>query len=136
VTFNPQPKPLPRAVQKIKAHKDERKDDRVRKHVIRAFHEFRCSVCGKKGSIEVHEEKRRGAGGEVTLVNSYLACVPPTGACHALLQDRFIYAEMADGSEDFDARKPMRFSMSQRVADAVFPQGRIPAHCHVIPEGR
>ena len=134
--FNPQPKPLPRAVEKVRQAKADQKDDRVRKHVIREFHNFRCCVCGKKGSIEVHEEKRRGAGGEVSLKNSYLACVPKTGACHRLLQDRFIYAEMADGSDQFDATKPLRFTMSQRVADAVFPHGQLPKHVHVIPEGR
>lgn len=128
------PKPLPRAVEKVKAHKADQKDDRVRKHVVRTYHGFRCCVCGKKGSIEVHEEKRRGAGGEVSLQNSYLACVPPTGACHALLQNRHICAE-TDGPE-FDATRNLRFSMSQRVADAVFPHGQLPKHVHVIPDGR
>ena len=129
------PKPLPRAVEKVQNHREDRKYDRVNKHAIRVYHAFRCSVCGKKGAIEVHEEKRRGAGGVVSLSNSYLACVPPTGACHRLLQTRAIQAEMLDGSDVFDARKPILFTMSQRVADVVFPRGPIPKHVHVLREG-
>jgi len=127
------PKPLPRAVEKVQTAKQELRDDRASRHEVRVYHGFRCNVCLRKGAIEVHERKRRGAGGLVSLKNSFLACVPPTGACHRLLQVREIQDEMADGSEDFDARKPIRFVMSQRVADVVFPHGRIPTHIHVQP---
>jgi hypothetical protein len=129
-------KPLPRAALKLEKRRLSRKDDRAIKAEIRAYHGHRCKVCRKRGNLEVHEEKRRGAGGLVSLVNSYPVCVLPTGACHDLLQSRHIEAEMADGSETFDARKPLRFVMGQRVADIVFPSGRIPEHVTVIPEGR
>lgn len=128
-------KPLPSAVSKIQQQRAELRDDRRTKAEIRALHGHRCAVCRRKGSLEVHEEKRRGAGGLVSLQNSYPACVPPTGACHRLLQTRHVLAEMADGAEVFDAQRPLRFLMPQRVADVVFPNGQIPAHVHVVPEG-
>jgi hypothetical protein len=130
------PKPLPRAVRKLQAARADVRDDRKVKAEIRAFHGHRCCVCLKKGSLEVHEEKRRGAGGPVSLRNSYTACVLPTGACHHLLQYRHIYAERVDGEEPFDATMPLRFTMSRSVADAVFPSGHVPRHVHVLPEGR
>lgn len=128
-------KPLPRAALKLAKRRQAQKDDRAVKATIRAFHGHRCAVCRKRGSLEVHEQKRRGAGGVVSLENSYPVCVLPTGACHDLLQSRHIEAEMADGAEAFDARRPLKFTMGQRVADLVFPSGQIPAHVHVIPEG-
>src|SRR5438876_19155 len=114
------PKPLPRAAEKLLKDREARVDDRASKHAIRVYHGFRCCVCLKKGTIEVHEQHRRGAGGVVSLSNSFLACAPPTGACHRLLQVRDIEAEMRDGSPIFDARNPLKFSMGQRIADIVF----------------
>lgn len=135
MTFAPNWKPLPRAVAKARKARMESNDDRKSKAEIRAFHGHRCTCCLRKGSLEVHEEKRRGAGGIVSLQNSYLACVPPTGACHALLQRRFISCERKDSQEPFDAREPLLFTMSARVLNEAFPGWTPLPHWHVIPEG-
>jgi hypothetical protein len=131
----PCPKPLPRATSKVARVKRAVSEDKKAKAEIREFHGQRCTCCQRKGYLEVHEEKRRGAGGVVSLQNSYLACVPPTGSCHALLQQRHIYAERKDGREPFDATKPLRFTMSRRVLNQVFGGWTPLKHWHVLPDG-
>jgi hypothetical protein len=122
-------KPLPRRLVKLAEKRQAQKDDRAIKADVRARDKFRCRVTGSREALDVHEEKRRGAGGKVSLQNSYTV----TRVAHDLLQSRHIVAEQ-DG-ETFDANLPIRFVTSQKVADLLFPSGRIPPQVHVIPEG-
>ena len=123
-------KPLPRSLLRRADLRAKQRDDEAIKAQVRARDKHRCRVCGRK-PVDVHEEKRRGAGGSVSLVNSFAA----DRACHDLLQGRHMYAEMADGSEKFDANRNLRFVTSQRVADLLWANGQIPKHVHVLPEG-
>jgi hypothetical protein len=122
-------KPLPRSALKFAAKRQAQRDDRAIKAQIKARDQYRCRVTGSRDVLDVHEEKRRGAGGKVSLANSYTV----TRVAHDLLQSRHIVAEQ-DG-ETFDANLPIRFVTSQKVADLLFPSGRIPPQVHVIPEG-
>src|SRR5690606_24714483 len=122
-------KPLPRSLRKLAAKRDAAKAEREVKAAVKARDGFRCRVCLRKGPVDCHEEKRRGAGGNVSLANSYAVC----RICHDLLQSRHIAAEQ--DRELFDASQPIRFLTTRQVADLVWPSGNIPAHVHVIPEG-
>ena len=46
-----------------------------------------CRRCGIDYGLDVHELKRRGAGGRVSTENSVTLC----RRCHRLIQDRLIY---------------------------------------------
>jgi hypothetical protein len=125
-------KPLPHKVaQRDHRRKDAAAEERARGNVRQHGH-YRCRVCGRPTKV-VHEEKRRGAGGRVSLENSYLACdVGDGGICHPLLQNRFIAAVMADGSEAFDARKELIFEMPERIAKRVFDDRTRPPHIRIL----
>lgn len=114
---------LPHAIeQRKKKRQEERHDDRARNE-IRRLDSHRCRVCGRKTNV-VHEEKRRGAGGQVTAANSYLACdIDTNGVCHPLLQTYRIWAVMASGAEAFNAREELLFEMTEEIAELVF-EGR------------
>lgn len=124
-------KPLPRSLLRRADLRAKQRYDESIKAQVRARDKHKCRVCGRK-PVDVHEEKRRGAGGSISLVNSYAA----DRACHDLLQYRHMYAEMADGSDKFDANKPLRFVTSQKVADLLWANGQVPSHVHVVPGGR
>lgn len=99
---------------------------------IRRRDGYRCRVCGRPTKV-VHEEKRRGAGGLVSQENSYCACdVLDGGVCHPLLQTRRIYAVMASGAEDFDAREDLVFEMSEGIAERAFEGRPRPAHVRIV----
>lgn len=125
-------KPLPRQVAKRAKNRQRVRDDDRARNEVRRHWKFRCRVCGRRTGI-VHEHKRRGAGGVVSLQNSFLACdVPNDGICHPLLQGRHIMPVMADGSEVFDAREPLIFEMPESVAALVFEDNPIPPHVRIV----
>ncbi len=125
-------KPLPRAVDRVRKRRRGDRDDERARQEVRQHWRFRCRVCGRKTSV-VHENKRRGAGGRVSLANSFLACdVDDGGTCHPLLQGRFIYPVMASGSEVFDAREELVFEMTEKVAQIVFERRPRPAHVRIV----
>lgn len=81
----------------------------------------------------MHEHKTRGAGGRVSLPNSFCACdAGDGGLCHPLLQRDDILPVMADGSEAFNATEALEFEMTDRVAAKVFPDGRILARVRIV----
>jgi hypothetical protein len=107
-------------------------EERRAREAVRRSDARRCRVCYRR-SASVHEEKRRGAGGRVTLANSFVACeVSDGGGCHPLLQARLIRAVMADGSEEFNARGSLEFEMTKAIANRVFPGGVCPAHVRIV----
>jgi len=123
-------KPLPRKVQKRSKRRVEKRDDEAARKKVREYWGFKCCVCKRKTST-VHEEKRRGAGGEVSLRNSYLACDEiDGGVCHPLLQSRDIYAVCP--GEIFDARKIERFEMTKAIAALVFERRARPASVRIV----
>ena len=67
--------------------------------------------------------------------NSFCACdVGDGGLCHPLLQRDDIQPVMAIGGSEapFDANEPLEFEMTVRVAQKVFPDGRILAHVRIV----
>jgi hypothetical protein len=130
--FNPQPKPLPRSLARRVAIRQELMDDRKAKALVKVLDQYTCRCCGKKDGVDCHEHQRRGSGGFVTPTNSYCLC----RVCHDLIGPRLIGVEMADGSEPFDARQPLLFTMPDRIARLLFPTGQIPPQVHVLPAGR
>ena len=125
-------KPLPRAVDRRQQKRDDEREDRRARIEVRKHGRYRCRVSGRKTSV-VHEEKRRGAGGRVSLENSYLACdVDDGGLCHPLLQRRLMYAVMANGSEHFDAREDLVFEMTEKIAQLAFEHRPRPAHVRIV----
>lgn len=125
-------KPLPRAIEKLRKQKTTSRDDERARNKVRAHWREKCRVCGRRTRV-VHEEKRRGAGGPVSLANSYLACdVINGGACHPLLQNRFIYARMANGADEFDAQEDLVFEMTEKIAVIVFDKRARPAHVRIV----
>ena len=124
--FHPQPKPMPKLLDKRQEQREARRVDRVLKADIKARDGHKCRCCGRRDHLEVHERKTRGAGGVVSRQNSLTVCA----ACHRLAQQYRILIE----GQTCDGK--LTFSMSQRIADAVFPHGQIPPQVHIIPEGR
>lgn len=133
--MSPNWKPLPRAVKKRQAKRDAAAADERARKAVRAHWHYRCRVCGRRTSV-VHEEKRRGAGGAVSLANSYLACdVDDNGVYHPLLQQYRIYAVMAsDRDTPFDASEDLVFEMSEAIATIVFERRPRPAHVRIVQE--
>jgi hypothetical protein len=124
------PKPLPRAIgRRVKSRMDAFEDER-RRNEVRVLHGRRCLVCGRKTNV-VHEHKRRGAGGEVSLTNSFLACDEADGGvCHPLLGTRHIMPICP--VEPFDAREPLLFEMTEDVAKLVFERRSLPSHIRLV----
>jgi hypothetical protein len=123
---------LPHAITRRRRQRQETREDRRARDEIRQLDQFRCRVCGRRTSV-VHEEKRRGAGGPVSPENSYLACDLDTGGvCHPLLQNRHIYAVMANGADAFDAREDLVFEMTEKVAAIAFEGRERPAHVRIV----
>lgn len=126
------PKPLPRQVDQRMRNRDLAREDHRARQQVRQFWKYRCRVCGRKTGV-VHEDKRRGAGGVVSLQNSFLACdVPNDGVCHGLLGTRHITPVMANGAEVFDAREELVFEMTEDVAAIVFEKRPRPAHIRIV----
>lgn len=122
-------KPLPRAfTQRIKQRADRRSEKVIKRQVKQRDH-FACRCCNRKDQLDTHEHKRRGAGGEVSLTNSFTLCRP----CHSLIQTRHIQVEMADGLTTFDANFPLRFLVPRGIADVLLPK-YIPAQVTVIED--
>jgi hypothetical protein len=117
------PKPLPKALEKRQEKREAVRDDRNIKAAIKARDHYACRCCGAKKGLDVHERKTRGSGGVVSRANSLTLCRP----CHQLAHGGFIQIE---GRSCDDA---LLFTMSQRIANAVFPYGRIPLRVHVTP---
>jgi hypothetical protein len=117
------PKPLPKALDKRQARREDKRADRNIKAAIKARDHYACRCCGAKDGLDVHERKTRGSGGVVSRANSLTLCRP----CHQLAHGGFIQIE---GRSCDDA---LLFTMSQRIANAVFPYGRIPIRVHVTP---
>lgn len=125
-------KPLPHKVTKRADQRQASRDDNEARKEIRALDGHRCRVCGRKTNV-VHEQKRRGAGGKVSPDNSYLACdVIDGGVCHPLLQRYRIYARMASGAEEFNAREDLVFEMTQKIAELVFERRALTAHVRIV----
>ena len=124
-------KPDRRRVDRRRKRAREREEDIARAQV-RLFWNFRCRVCGRQTST-VHEHKRRGAGGKVSLTNSFLACdLQDGGVCHPLLQDRYVNPRMANGAETFDASAGLIFEMNWRAAKLIFGSRSLPAHVRIV----
>lgn len=121
----PQPKPLPKVADKMAAKRAAEREDRAAKADIKARDKFQCRCCGRKESLDVHERKTRGAGGTVSRANSLTLC----RLCHQLAQQYRIQIE----GESCDGK--LLFTMAQRIADLVFPHGRIPKQVHVVGDG-
>jgi hypothetical protein len=125
-------KPLPVAVDRRQERRQlDAKDERARTRV-RQEDQYRCRLCGRPTRV-VHEQERRGAGGTVSLENSYLACdVFEGGLCHVLLQRYLITARMGNGSEVFDAREDLVFEMPEKIARLVFETRPRPPHVRIV----
>jgi hypothetical protein len=95
---------------------------------IKARDKYRCRCCDRKDSLDVHERRPRSIGGEVDRYNSLTLC----RLCHQLAQQ---YRLTIEGECWDSCEGPLLFTMSQKIADLVFPSGRIPRQVHVIPEG-
>ncbi len=77
-------KPLPRSLLKRQQAREALRDDRKAKAEVKAADGYRCRCCGSKDGVDCHEHKRRGAGGAITLANSYALC----RVCHDLMTRR------------------------------------------------
>jgi len=128
-------KPLPRAVDKRAKRRTAAAADQRARKAVREHWRYRCRVCGRRTSV-VHEQKRRGAGGLVSLQNSYLACsVDDGGVCHDLLQLYRIVAVMAsDRDAPFDASEDLVFEMPEAIAELVFENRPRPAHVRIVQD--
>ncbi len=124
-------KPLPRAVEVLrKRDRDAGAEERARGKV-RKRDQYRCRVCWRPTKV-VHEDKRRGAGGKVSLQNSFCACdVLDGGLCHPLLQGYRIDPVMASGAEAFNATEDLVFEMTELIAALVFKDRPRPAHVRI-----
>lgn len=81
----------------------------------------------------MHENKRRGAGGQVSLENSFQACdVLDGGLCHPLLGTRRIEPVMANGAEEFDANEDLVFEMTAATAQRVFGDRYRPVRVRLV----
>jgi hypothetical protein len=129
-TGKPNWKPLPHKVAKrTRSRADAIEDDR-RREQVRIHHGRKCLVCRRRTNV-VHEHKRRGAGGEVSLQNSYTACDEIDGGlCHPLLQRRRIMPVCR--VEPFDAREIEAFEMSEEIAALVFERRPRPEHIRIV----
>jgi hypothetical protein len=128
----PSLKPLPRQVDRRHKHRHDHRADEAARREVRKHWKFRCRICGRKTSV-VHEHKRRGAGGEVSLQNSYLACDESDGGlCHPLAQSRHIQPVMVNCADVFDAREDLVFEMTAKVAQLVFERRSLPAHVRIV----
>lgn len=122
-------KPLPRAYTKLLRQRQDRREVEAIKREIRARDHHECRCCNRRNPLEVHEHKRRGAGGDVSLVNSFTLC----RACHSLIQTRHIQVEMADGLTTFDANFPLRFLVPKDIAKTLLPV-YVPAQVTVVDD--
>ncbi len=128
----PIPKPLPHAVDKRQQKQDDRRAEEAVRREVRRLDQHRCRVCGRRSNC-VHEDLPRGAGGAVSLENSFVACfLPDGGLCHTLLQRHQITPVMADGSEPFNARAELLFEMTERIAEIAFEHRPRPAHIRIL----
>ena len=122
------PKPTPHILTKMLRQRQDRREDEAIKREIRVRDHHTCRCCNRDGR-EVHEHKRRGAGGVVSLTNSMTLCK----VCHSLIGDRYIQVEMADGLKTFDANFPLRFLVPKDIAKTLLPK-YIPAQVTVIDD--
>lgn len=119
-----------RARKQAAEREDKRARDKVRKR-----DGYRCRLCGRRTST-VHEDKRRGAGGVVSLTNSLLLCdVYDGGLCHPLAGTHWIEPVMANKAEEFDANEDLVFEMTEATARRAFEHRPRPAHVRIV-EGR
>lgn len=124
---------VPHKVKKLLRGKVDKRQDEKDRDVIRDWYKRRCFVCGRK-STTVHEHKRRGAGGVVSLTNSFVGCdVSEGGMCHPLLQARQIVPLV--GSEPLeiggDVRTITGFRMTEKTHRLVFSHRSVPSHIEI-----
>lgn len=122
-----------RALDKATSASQRRAADQAARQAVRARDRYLCRLCGRKTRV-VHEHKRRGAGGKVTLQNSFCLCsVEDGGLCHDLVGMRWVYPVMVDGAEIFDASRAIMFHLSRSTATRIFgASGSIPAHVLIV----
>lgn len=122
-----------RALNKVAKARQTRAADEQARKAVRYRDHYTCRLCGRKTSV-VHEHKRRGAGGKVTLQNSFCLCsVEDGGLCHDLVGTRWVYPVMVDGAETFDASRVIVFHLSRSTATRIFGTLRsIPSHVLIV----
>ncbi len=124
-------KPLPHKVTKRAKNRADLKADEAARQEVRKEDRYRCRVCERKTHV-VHEHKRRGAGGVVSLQNSFLACDEiDGGVCHPLLQSRHITPICP--VDPFDAREDLVFEMTEKVAAIVFERRTRTDQVRILP---
>lgn len=126
-------KPLPQRVARFKKRLEKDRAVQRIKTRVRKRDSYTCRVCGR-ATFVVHEHQPRGAGGKVSLQNSFCSCdVPDGGLCHVLLQRHRITPVLARGRElPFDANESLVFEMTEEIAAMVFRSRRRPAHVTVL----
>lgn len=133
--MSPQPlwKEPRRALDKAAKARQTRAANEKARQAVRSRDRYTCRLCGRKTSV-VHEHKRRGAGGKVTLQNSFCLCSGEnSGLCHDLVGTRWVYPVMVDGAEIFDASRAIVFHLSRSTATRIFgASGSIPAHVLIV----
>jgi hypothetical protein len=122
--MNPQPKPLPRVIDK---EAKRRETDRQLRGVYKLVDErdgHKCCCCGVKTNLEHHHRKSRGAGGAHTTANILLLCA----TCHRLAQQYRIeiIGVTCDGW--------IAFAMTEAIAQIVFTARRlaIPTQVRIV----
>ena len=121
-----------RAIDKVAKKRQAKRDDKRDRDEVRQRDRYRCRLCGRRTST-VHEDKRRGAGGTVSLKNSLLLCdAYEGGLCHPLTGTRWITPVMANGAEEFDANGDLVFEMTEATAKKVFEHRARPAHVRIV----
>lgn len=108
--MNPQPKPLPRVVDKAAQKRETARTLKAVCALVDVRDQHACRCCGVKSLLEHHHRISRGAGGGHTTANILLLC----RLCHKLAQQYRILLEGAscDG--------PLKFAMSPSVVTHVF----------------
>jgi hypothetical protein len=123
-----------RAIDKVSKKRQAARDDKRDRDKVRQRDGYRCRLCGRRTST-VHEDKRRGAGGKVSLTNSLLLCdVHDGGLCHPLTGMRWIEPVMANGAEEFDANEDLVFEMTESTARRAFDNRPRPAHVRILED--
>lgn len=88
--------------------------------IVKCRDHHQCRCCGLPAPLDVHELKRRGAGGWVTRENSVTLC----RRCHILVGDRIVNVT-GDNCDE-----PLTFSMSKSVFLQIFYSW---AHMEYLP---
>ena len=130
-------KPTPHILTKLLKQRQNRRQVEAVKRQVRARDHFMCRCCNRKDQLDTHEHKRRGAGGEVSLENSFTAC----RICHSLIQSRHIeviarsaYVVGLDAQEAFfNANEPIQFLVPKAIADVLFSR-YIPSQVTVLED--